>query len=522
MVNETSTISGRRRTLIMLGMGLGMFVACFDGTVVETCGPIIATELNGASLFAWMTVAYMLCETVMIPIAGKLSDRHGRKPLFLIGCVILFAGSLTAGFTVSMEMFILARALQGIGGGILIPVATAAVGDLYDEHQRGRMLGIMNSLFAIGSGIGPIIGGYIADTFTWHWAFFINIPMFTACILLTVKEYPKHERVSTGRMDYAGTAVLAAAILLVLGLFQFAGSRFEWASAWTVAIIVAVAVLIVVFVRIERKAEDPVIPLRLLRNRTIAASMVYIFVIGLMLFGSMVYINLMGMEVLGFSASETGIYSLALVFGMSLTSMLSGAYLERTGYRPWMVAGPLICAFALLAMSRINVGTEVWYYLVTTFFLGIGIGCVLSILVTAAQNSARPEDMGVATSAVSMIRSVGSTIGATVFAGIINSRLAAELAEVLPDDIYEWVPHDTGILDDSVMSALYDLAGGTMEYVDGCIRAVADSIDFSFVVGGIASLLIIVFVVFFKKGRGAVPDPEPEGEGQDIQIREEN
>ena len=511
-MGDTVTISGRRRTLIMLGMGLGMFVACFDGTVVETCGPIIATELNGASLFAWMTVAYMLCETVMIPIAGKLSDRHGRKPLFLIGCVIFFAGSLTAGFSVSIEMFIVARALQGIGGGILIPVATAAVGDLYDEHERGRMLGIMNSLFAIGSGIGPIIGGYIADAFSWHWAFFINIPMFTACILLTMREYPRHERMSSGRMDYAGTAVLASTILLVLGLFQFAGSRFEWASAWTVAIVAAVVVLLAVFVRIERRAEDPVLPLRLLGNRTIAASMVYLFVIGLMLFGSMVYINLMGMELLGFSASETGVYSLALVFGMSLTSMLSGMMLERTGYRPWLVAGPLLCSAGLLLMSRITVGTDVWYYLATTFLLGIGIGCVLSILVTAAQNSARPEDMGVATSAVSMIRSVGSTIGATVFAGIINSRLAVELSEVLPEGVFDMVPHDTGILDDSVMAMLYELAGGTMEYVNRCITAVANSIDFSFVVGGVASLAIIVFVVFFKSDSGTSPDSDSEEE----------
>ena len=508
MIENTGGITKRRRTLIMLGMGLGMFIACFDGTVVETCGPIIATELNGTSLYAWMTVAYMLCETVMIPIAGKLSDRHGRKPLFLIGCVIFFMGSITAGLSVSIEMFIIARALQGIGGGILIPVATAAVGDLYDEKERGRMLGIMNSLFAIGSGIGPIIGGYIADTFSWHWAFFINIPMFTACILLTVREYPKNEHVATGRMDYAGTAVLATSILLVLGLFQFAGSRFEWVSPWTVAIVVAVVVLMALFVRIERRAEDPVLPLRLVKNRTIAASMVYLFVIGLMMFGSMVYINLMGMEVLGFTATEAGVYSLALVFGMSLTSMLSGMMLERTGYVPWMIAGPLVCAAGLFAMSQITVGTEVWYYLVSTFVLGVGIGCVMSILVTAAQNSASPEDMGVATSAVSTIRSIGSTIGATVFAGIINSHLATRLAESLPDSVFDMIPHDTGVLDDSVMGMLTSMDGGN-EFVDACILAVSDSIGFSFVVGGVASIIIVAFVFLFpRKHSGDRADAE--------------
>ena len=202
MTEPTVIISNRSRAIIMVGLFLGMFIASFNGTVVEVCGPIIASELNGGALFAWMTVIYMLCETITIPIAGKLSDKYGRRPLFLIGCGIFLLGSLLAGLSNSIELFLFSRALQGFGGGIMIPVSTAAVGDLYDSHKRGKMLGMINSLFAIGSGIGPIIGGYIAEVTSWHWAFFVNIPLFIICFAIVASRYPKTERQSTERMDY--------------------------------------------------------------------------------------------------------------------------------------------------------------------------------------------------------------------------------------------------------------------------------------------------------------------------------
>ena len=501
MTEPTVTISNRSRAIIMVGLFLGMFIASFNGTVVEVCGPVIASELNGGALFAWMTVIYMLCETITIPIAGKLSDRHGRRPLFLIGCGIFILGSLLAGLSDSIGMFLFSRALQGFGGGIMIPVSTAAVGDLYDSHKRGRMLGMINSLFAIGSGVGPIIGGYIAEATSWHWAFFVNVPLFVICFALVASRYPKTERQSTERMDYLGTALISIAILIILLLFQFAGSEFEWLSPQSLCMIAAVAVLLFGFVMAEKRARDPLMPLHLFRNRTIAASMLYLLIIGIIMFGSLAYISFLGIKVLGFTPMEAGIYTLGMGLGMTLMSFLSGMLLERTGYRLWLVLGPVLCCIGLLAMSVITVGTEIWYYVVSSTVLGLGVGCVMSILVTAAQNSAEPDEMGVTTSAVSMMRNIGSTVGTAVFAGIINGRLSQELAETLPGGVYDMVPHDTGILDDDSVDLLRGLAGGTDELLDRCISAVANSIDHAFLIGGCITIFVVLLAFFFRGRR---------------------
>ena len=501
MTEPTVTISNRSRAIIMVGLFLGMFIASFNGTVVEVCGPVIASELNGGALFAWMTVIYMLCETITIPIAGKLSDRHGRRPLFLIGCGIFILGSLLAGLSDSIGMFLFSRALQGFGGGIMIPVSTAAVGDLYDSHKRGRMLGMINSLFAIGSGVGPIIGGYIAEATSWHWAFFVNVPLFVICFALVASRYPKTERQSTERMDYLGTALISIAILIILLLFQFAGSEFEWLSPQSLCMIATVAVLLFGFVMAEKRARDPLMPLHLFRNRTIAASMLYLLIIGIIMFGSLAYISFLGIKVLGFTPMEAGIYTLGMGLGMTLMSFLSGMLLERTGYRLWLVLGPVLCCIGLLAMSVITVGTEIWYYVVSSTVLGLGVGCVMSILVTAAQNSAEPDEMGVTTSAVSMMRNIGSTVGTAVFAGIINGRLSQELAETLPGGVYDMVPHDTGILDDDSVDLLRGLAGGTDELLDRCISAVANSIDHAFLIGGCITIFVVLLAFFFRGRR---------------------
>lgn len=501
MTEPTTIVSNRARAMIMVGLFLGMFIASFNGTVVEVCGPIIGSELNGGALFAWMTVIYMLCETITIPIAGKLSDRHGRRPLFLIGCAIFIAGSLLAGLSQSMGVFLFSRALQGFGGGIMIPVSTAAVGDLYDSHKRGRMLGMINSLFAIGSGIGPIIGGYIAEATSWHWAFFVNVPLFVICFALVAACYPKAERRAVERMDYLGTALISAAILIILLLFQFAGTEFDWLSPQSLIMVVAIAVLLFGFVAAERRAGDPLMPLHLFRNRTIAASMLYLLIIGIIMFGSLAYISFLGIKVLGFTPMEAGIYTLGMGLGMTLMSFLSGMLLERTGYRFWLVLGPVLCCVGLIAMSAIHVDTAIWYYVVSSTVLGLGVGCVMSILVTAAQNSAEPDEMGVTTSAVSMMRNIGSTVGTAVFAGIINGRLSAELAEALPGDVYGQVPHDTGILDDGAVDLLRDLAGGTDELLDRCVATVASSIDHAFLIGGCITIFVVVLAFFFRGRR---------------------
>lgn len=220
-------IDPKVRNMIMVGLSFAMLVACFDGTIVGTCGPVIAEDLNGTSLYSWMVTAYMLCETIMIPISGKLSDLYGRKPLFLIGLTLFVVGSIFAGMSTSMEMLIACRAIQGLGGGILIPVATAAVADLYSPKDRARMQGILGAVFGIGSGIGPLIGGYITEYISWHWIFYINIPMALIAYALTIKKFPTPVYDEKPIIDVKGIAFLSIMLLDILLFFEWAGSKFD-------------------------------------------------------------------------------------------------------------------------------------------------------------------------------------------------------------------------------------------------------------------------------------------------------
>lgn len=207
-----ANIDPKIRNMIMIGLTFAMLIACLDGTVVGTSGTIIAQELNGLGMYSWMATAYLLCETIMIPTAGKLSDLYGRKPLFLIGLTIFVAGSFLAGLSTNMTMFIICRGIQGVGGGILIPVAMAAVADLYSPSERPRMQGMLGAVFGIGSGIGPLVGGYLTEYISWHWCFYINIPLAVVAFVLTLKKFPTPE-VGEVHVDYRGIATLSAFLL---------------------------------------------------------------------------------------------------------------------------------------------------------------------------------------------------------------------------------------------------------------------------------------------------------------------
>ena len=280
-------ISPQTRNMIMLGLILAMLTACFDGTIVGTCGPVIVQDLQGSALYSWMITIYLLCETVMIPIAGKLSDLYGRKPLFIIGLTLFTVGSVLAGMSSSMEMFIVCRGIQGLGGGILIPVATSAVADLYPPHERGRMQGIIGAVFGIGSGIGPLIGGYITEYISWHWIFYINLPLAIAAFILTLKKFPTPEQEEKPVIDYVGIAVLSAFLIDILLLFQWGGNDFDWISLETGVMVAIALILLGAFVMIERRAVEPILSPHLINNRTVVLASIFMFIFGIGMMGAM-------------------------------------------------------------------------------------------------------------------------------------------------------------------------------------------------------------------------------------------
>ena len=506
----------------MIGLCVAMLGACFDGTIVGTIGTKLAEDLGGLSLYAWMTTAYLLCETIMIPIAGKLSDIYGRKPLFLIGLGLFAVGSVCAGLSTNMEMFIVCRALQGIGGGILIPVATAAVADLYSPRERARMQGILGAIFGVGSGIGPLIGGYIEGALSWHWCFYINIPLALIALILTIKKFPTPVNDGEKHIDVKGIAFLSLLLLDVLLLIEFGGKEFEWASIETAAMVVIAIVLVVIFVKVEHKAIDPILAPHLIHNKTVIMAAIFMAIFGIGMIGAMMFTNMLAVGVFGLTTLPAGIWSLAMVAGMMITSISSGALVEKTGFKVWLIAGPILCFAGLLYLSGMTVtpdmvtqmaidpdylqDTFMMRYLSGTFVLGLGLGCMMSVVMSAVQNSSKPSEMGMTTSSVNLIRSIGTTMGTAIFTMIINGRITGELQSFVPDQLPQWVfdsiPHDTGVI-----GALADPS--MIIYAPQIMTAFSNSVDFSFLAGGCIILILVIVGIFFKAQK---PEEDPEFE----------
>ena len=500
-------IDPRTRNTIMVGLCLAMLVACFDGTIVGTCGTVIALDLNGASLYAWMITAYLLCETIMIPIAGKLSDLYGRKPLFLIGLGLFVAGSFVAGMSTSMEMLIVCRAVQGLGGGILIPVATAAVADLYAPRERARMQGILGAIFGVGSGIGPLLGGYITDFISWHWCFYINLPIAAVAFFLTIKKFPTPISDEKPVIDGKGITLLSLLLLDFILLFEFGGKDFEWVSVESIAMVIIAAVLLILFIKVEQKAVEPILSPKLIQNKTVIMAAIYMFVFGIGMMGAMIYSNMFAIGILGMTTMEAGEYSLAMVAGMMITAMASGALVNKTGFKPWLTIGPIITFIGLYMMSKMTIGTDVVYYIECLFIFGFGLGCMMAVIMTAVQNSCTTREMGMTTSAVNLLRSIGTTVGTAIFSMLINNRISSELQANLPDAIYQLIPHDSGILNildlsnpdiAAVWGPVFSMPPGIEQNLYNILLSFANSVDFAFLAGGVIILLLAIIGILFK------------------------
>jgi EmrB/QacA subfamily drug resistance transporter len=473
----------------MAGLMLGMLAACLDGTIVATSGPNIAAHLGGLGLFSWMFTAYLLCETIAIPIAGKLSDLYGRKPFFLIGLSLFLAGSVGAGFSSSMEMLIIFRAIQGLGAGILMPVATAAIADLYSPIERGKMQGVMGAIFGLGTAAGPILGGLITDYISWNWVFFINVPIVALSLFMIARQFPSVEVVNKKRIDFLGMSVLGLFLLDLLLFFTWAGSEFDWVSYESGSMVLAAAVLLGTFIFLEFRAEDPVIAPRLFKNRTFVCGSFAMLIFGLGMTGAMAYLSMFSIYIFGLSSKEAGYLLIAMVAGLIITATLSGKFVQRTGYRPWVITGPIISCASMAMMSTLGLGDSVWLFVAYIFLLGVGLGCVMAVIMVAVQNSARTDEMGMTTSGVNLFRAIGSTVATAVFASLINLHIDDALKGSLATEVYNAVPHNTDIL--AYLTVM-------PQYSSQILTAFADSVDFAFLIGGVILLMMVLVAPFLK------------------------
>lgn len=441
------TIDTKSRRIAMAGIILAMLVACLDNTIVGTCGTVIVMDLKGMELYSWMITSYLLCQTAMIPIAGKMSDHYGRKRLFVIGLLLFLVGSILAGTSQSMIQMIIFRAIQGLGAGIIVPVATASVADFYGPADRGKMQGAMGAVYGIGSGIGPLVGGAICEITSWHWLFYVNVPLIAICFILTLKKFPQSDKVALKKIDYLGMCVLTLLILDVLMYFQWIGNEMEFVSVKSFAMIIGAVVLVALFIFIERKAKDPIMSPTLAHNKTIVKSAAFMFILGLAMIGTLTYIALYVITVFNYNTLQCGLVLIPMVVGMMATSMASGMTVAKTGYRKWIVVGSVLTVAGLFLMTTLTSGSNIVIVMLFLFIFGIGLGCLNSTILVAVQNNAKKDEIGMTTSAVNVMRSIGSTVGTAMFSLVISSIMNGKFAGSIYGPMADkFGLHGTGLL----------------------------------------------------------------------------
>ena len=487
-------IDPKVRRLSMMGLALGMLIACMDGTIVGTCATDIARDLGGMELYSWLVTAYLLCETGIVPIAGKMSDRYGRKPLFLTGLVLFIGGSVVAGLSSDMTMLIVCRAVQGLGGGILMPVAMASVADFYSPENRGKMQGMLGAVFGIGSGIGPLVGGFLCTYFSWHWVFYINVPLAAICLLLTLKKFPQVSAEGLKKIDYIGMVVLTALIMDVLLFFQRLGEQMTASDPQSIFMVIAAVILLVVFICIEKRAEDPIIAPKFIHKKVVVVAAVYLFILGLAMIGVLTYVALYIITIYDYTTMECGFALLPMVFGMMITSMGSGMVVNKTGYRIWVIIGSAIIMVSLLLMSTMGSTTDVMILYVYLFLFGLGLGCTNSTVMIAVQNSTPSSEMGMTTSAVSVMRNIGSTVGTATFALIISGSMNSEFAKTA----YAYLA-DLFDLSGTGLLALRYIPGIPPEVPDIIVEIFGDSVCQAFLFGGLLFIVALILSFFIDK-----------------------
>jgi EmrB/QacA subfamily drug resistance transporter len=380
-----------------------------------------------------VVTAYLLASTASTPLYGKISDLYGRKPVFRFAIIVFLIGSAMSGLSTQMWELIVARGIQGLGAGGLMSLAFAIIGDVIPPRQRGRYQGYFGAVFAISSVAGPLLGGFFVEHLSWHWIFFINIPLGIVALVVTDRALRRLQHVRREHsIDYLGAALLVAAVTsLLLGLVN--GGDAGWTSAQTVALLGAGFALSVTFIWWEARAAEPILPLRLFRNRIFSVSSGIGFAIGFAMFGAIVFLPVYLQIVRGVSPTQSGLELLPLMVGLFVASVVSGRRITTTGrYKRFPIAGTAVTAIGLGLLSTLGASTPYWRTALFMLTLGVGIGLVMQVMVLAMQNSVDPRDMGVATSSATFFRSMGGTFGTAIFGTVLANRLASELAQRLP------------------------------------------------------------------------------------------
>ncbi len=421
-------LTRRAINLIFVTVMLGILVSALDQTVVSTALPTIVGDLGGGGHVSWVATSYILTETIATVLAGKLGDLFGRKQVFQVSMVIFIVGSALSGLAGSMTTLIIWRALQGIGAGGLTVTATALIGDVIPLRERGKYQGALGAVFGVTTVVGPLLGGVFTDDLSWRWVFYINVPIGVVVIALAAWTIPSVRAAGRPVIDYLGVAFVAVGAGGLVLATSLGGNSFAWSSPTIIAMYAVSVVAVIGFVFVELRAREPILPMRLFRDPVFSVVMVLAFSVGFTLLGSITFLPTYLQYVKGVSATVSGLRTLPLVVGLLITSISTGVLVGRTGrYKIFPVTGFFVMAVGLYLLSRLTPETGFWVMSGSMFVLGIGIGLAMQVLTIIVQNTARYEDLGVATSAVTFFRTLGSSFGTAVFGAIYSNGLTSRL-----------------------------------------------------------------------------------------------